>query len=115
MTEKVLIYVFLLATVLVATNGLTCYTCDSDEDPGCLDNPEDQRAFLCRIMNVGEESFRCMTITAIKGEQRIAVRRCAMDGECQVQLAVDNSFDWGGEIFPDAQCSVCATDYCNTQ
>uniref|UniRef100_A0A7G3ALW7 Uncharacterized protein n=1 Tax=Lutzomyia longipalpis TaxID=7200 RepID=A0A7G3ALW7_LUTLO len=90
-----------------------CYTCDSDDDPGCFSQPEDQRAFLCRIMNVGSESFRCITITATKGDKTVALRRCGIENECELVLDSNNALDWGGEIFPDAQCSICASDYCN--
>ncbi|GAB0097482.1 hypothetical protein DMENIID0001_131200 [Sergentomyia squamirostris] len=107
-------HIILFCALLAIASGLTCYTCDSDEDPGCFDNPEEQRAFLCRIMNVGSESFRCLTVKATNGDKVLAFRRCAIEGECEVQLGPNNSLDWGGEIFTNAHCSICSEDFCNT-
>ncbi|GAB0097481.1 integral component of membrane [Sergentomyia squamirostris] len=94
---------------------LKCYTCNSDDDPGCFDKPEQQRVQDCGLIiaDLSSFKFRCMTIKGHLGNEKFAMRRCSTDNECNFQLRSDKSFEWGTKIFPDASCDECQGDLCN--
>ncbi|XP_055695830.1 uncharacterized protein LOC129797372 [Lutzomyia longipalpis] len=117
MLAKLILAALIGISVSSLSHGSTlkCYTCNSDDDAGCFENPENQRIEECGhvIADLSSTRFRCMTIKGVNGNEKIAVRRCAVNDECNFQLRSDKSFEWGPKIFPDASCDECNSDLCN--
>ncbi|XP_055716751.1 uncharacterized protein LOC129810353 [Phlebotomus papatasi] len=117
MFAKILLAVFIGVSVssLIQGSTLKCYTCNSEDDPGCFENPERQRIEDCGLViaDLSSTRFRCMTIKGIDGNDKFAMRRCSTNDECKFHLRSDNSYEWGTKIYPDATCEECASDLCN--
>ncbi|XP_059619644.1 uncharacterized protein LOC132263727 [Phlebotomus argentipes] len=121
MLTKLIVTVFIGVSVSILTQGqgnistLKCYTCNSEDDPGCFESVAGQRIMDCGLViaDLSSFDFRCMTIKGVKGNEKIAVRRCSTRNECNFQLRPDKSFEWGAAIFPDATCDECVGDFCN--
>uniref|UniRef100_A0A7G3AEM8 Putative conserved secreted protein n=1 Tax=Lutzomyia longipalpis TaxID=7200 RepID=A0A7G3AEM8_LUTLO len=88
MIEKVFAVVLAIIAVGSLTEGLSCYKCNSNTDPGCLENPLGQTMIDCgqNVDDEGSELFRCITIRDERHFFHRVVRECGIVGRCLMEI-----------------------------
>ncbi|XP_017088903.2 UPAR/Ly6 domain-containing protein bero isoform X2 [Drosophila bipectinata] len=120
MALRAFLHLFLVVTLASAARAITCYECDSVNNPGCGENfaGDDIATSDCEAvadMRAPGMESSCLTkyYGGMPGEMLFMRRSCYFDESSPVEVNCDETPDPVVPYLNFLGCKVCNTDLCN--